>query len=45
MPHRWGTHVIERRDPADAAYLVYTRPGFAIFPGRDGSAPRHPRNV
>ena len=31
-PDRWGTHVIEPAIPADAAYLVYARPGFAFFP-------------
>jgi hypothetical protein len=28
-----GTHVLEVRASADAAYLVYARRGFAIFPG------------
>jgi hypothetical protein len=31
---RWGTHVERPAAAADAAYLVYTRPGFAAFPGR-----------
>jgi len=29
-----GTHVERPAVANDAAYLVYARPGFAIFPGR-----------
>ena len=38
--HRWGTHVPEGSVPADAAYLVYARPGFAILGMSGGNASR-----
>ena len=36
----WGTHVMEGSQRLDAAYLVYARPGFAVFP-----ASGHPTDV